>query len=56
MAPRLLKEEGDEINEAIYNDPTINLNELAAYYGVVYSTIQRHKKKLEERLYTGIDP
>ena len=48
MAPRLSKEEGDEIDEAIYNDPTVDLNELAACYRVVYSIIQRRKKKLEE--------
>jgi len=56
MAPRLSKEEGDEIDEAIYNDPIIDLNKLAACYRVVYSTIQRRKKKLEEQLYTRIDP
>jgi hypothetical protein len=39
MAPWLSKEEGDEIDEAIYNDPTIDLNELVACYEVVYSII-----------------
>jgi hypothetical protein len=56
MAPRLLKEEGDEINKAIYNDPIINLNKLAAYSRVVYNIIQHYKKKLKEQLYTGINP
>jgi hypothetical protein len=46
MAPRLLKEEGNEINDYIYNDPNINLNKLAAVYRVHYSIVQRYKKNL----------
>jgi hypothetical protein len=39
MAPRLLKEEGDEIDDYIYNNPNIDLNELAAIYRVYYSIV-----------------
>jgi hypothetical protein len=39
MAPRLLKEEGDEINDCIYNDLNIDLNELAAVYRVYYNIV-----------------
>jgi hypothetical protein len=46
MAPRLSKKEGDEINDYIYNDSNIDLNELAAVYRVHYSIVQRRKKNL----------
>jgi hypothetical protein len=39
MAPRLSKEEGNEIDNYIYNDPNIDLNELAAAYRVHYSIV-----------------
>ena len=48
MAPRLSKEEGDEIDDYIYNDPNIDLNELAVIYRVHYSTVQRRKKNLTD--------
>jgi transposase len=56
MAPRLLKEEGDEINDYIYNDPNIDLNELAAVYRVHYSTVQHYKKNLIDRILLGYNP
>jgi transposase len=56
MAPWLLKEEGNEINDYIYNDPNIDLNKLAAVYGVYYSIVQRRKKNLIDRILLGYDP
>jgi hypothetical protein len=56
MAPRLSKEEGDEINDYIYNDSNIDLNELAAIYRVHYSIVQRRKKNLIDRILLGYNP
>jgi hypothetical protein len=56
MAPRLSKEEGDEINDYIYNDPNIDLNELAAAYRVYYSTVQRRKKNLTDQILLRYNP
>jgi hypothetical protein len=56
MAPRLSKKEGDEIDDYIYNDPNIDLNELAAAYRVYYSTVQRRKKNLTDRILLRYNP
>jgi hypothetical protein len=56
MAPRLSKEEGDEINNYIYNDPNIDLNELVDAYGVYYTIVLRHRNNLAERIRLGFDP
>jgi len=56
MAPRLSKEEGDEIDDYIYNDLNIDLNELTAAYKVYYNIVQRCKKHLSDRILLRYDP
>jgi hypothetical protein len=56
MAPRLSKKEGNEIDDCIYNDPNIDLNELAAVYRVYYSIVQRRKKNLIDRILLRYNP
>jgi hypothetical protein len=56
MLARLSKEEGDQINDYIYNDPNIDLNELVDAYRVYYTLVLCRRNNLTKRIRLGYNP
>lgn len=55
MAPRLSKEDGELIDEILRNNPNSDANELAELFHTTYKSVSERRRKLFQRMRTGID-
>lgn len=55
MAPRLSAAAGAEIDQILTDNPTVDLQQLAHQYSTTYKTMSVRRRKLRQRVATGID-
>ena len=56
MAPRLSKQDAQELDDLLRADPNINPTTIAELFNCIYKTIWERRKKLQERELAGNAP